>query len=133
MYKALWSPRVLNIKLSVEWSTTCRVVALGQTCLLGGILLTVIFMTSVRASADPITSAQAQRIVSQYSPSITTPGSCCSSEAPSGGALMGNGNLGVVVVNPINTKTFLLGKNEFWSLSGGQVEPMASMAFPYRA
>jgi uncharacterized protein involved in high-affinity Fe2+ transport len=41
---------------------------------------------------------------------------------------MGNGNLGVVVVNPINTMTFLLGKNEFWSLSGGQVEPMASMA-----
>jgi alpha-L-fucosidase 2 len=41
---------------------------------------------------------------------------------------LGNGNLGVVVINPISTMTFLLGKNEFWSLSGGQVEPMASMS-----
>jgi hypothetical protein len=85
-------------------------------------------MASTPASADSITSAQAQRIVSQYSPSFTSPGSCCSNEAPNGGPLLGNGNLGVVVVNPINTMTFLLGKNEFWSLSGGQVEPMASMA-----
>ena len=90
--------------------------------------LVALAMASTPASADSITSAQAQRIVSQYSPSFTSPGSCCSNEAPNGGPLLGNGNLGVVVVNPINTMTFLLGKNEFWSLSGGQVEPMASMA-----
>jgi len=41
---------------------------------------------------------------------------------------MGNGNVGVVVVNPINTMSFLFGKNEFWSLSGGTVEPMAAMS-----
>ena len=80
-----------------------------------------------RASADSITSAQAQRIVSQYSASFSSPASCCSDEAPSG-PLLGNGNLGVVVVNPVNTMTFLLGKNEFWSLNGGQVEPMATMS-----
>jgi alpha-L-fucosidase 2 len=101
----------------------------GNSFLVAALCLLVALVTaSTPASADSITSAQAQRIVSQYSPSITSPGSCCSSEAPSGGALMGNGNLGVVVVNPINTMTFLLGKNEFWSFSGGQVEPMASMA-----
>ena len=82
---------------------------------------------NTRASADSITSAQAQRIVAQYSPSFSSPASCCTDEIASG-PLMGNGNLGVVVVNPINTMTFLLGKNEFWSLNGGQVEPMASMS-----
>ena len=81
-------------------------------------LVAALALGSMRASADSITSAQAQRIVSQYSSSFSSPGTCCSDEAPSG-PLMGNGNLGVVVVNPINTMTFLLGKNEFWSLSGG--------------
>lgn len=90
-------------------------------------LVAALALDSTRASADSVTSAQAQRIVSQYSASFSSAASCCSDEAPSG-PLMGNGNLGVVVVNPINTMTFLLGKNEFWSLNGGQVEPMASMA-----
>ena len=97
--------------------------------LLTALCLIVAFVTaSTPASADSITSTQAQRIVSQYSPSFSSPASCCSNEAPSGGPLMGNGNLGVEVLNPINTLTFLLGKNEFWSLSGGQVEPMATMS-----
>jgi len=91
-------------------------------------LITVLAAAGTRASADSVTAAQAQRIVSQYSASFTSPGSSGSNEAPNGGALLGNGNLGVVIVNPINTMTFLLGKNEFWSLNGGQVEPMASMA-----
>jgi hypothetical protein len=91
-------------------------------------LIVSIATLNTRASADSVTSAQAQRIVSQVSSLISSPGSCCSNEAPSGGALLGNGNVGVVIVNPINTMTFLLGKNEFWSLAGGQVEPMASMA-----
>jgi len=90
-------------------------------------LIVAMAMLSTRASADSVTSAQAQRIVAQYSPSFTSPGSCCTNEIANG-PLMGNGNLGVVVVNPINTMTFLLGKNDFWSLAGGQVEPMASMA-----
>ena len=104
---------------------TCR---RGNRGLLASLcLILALAMASTRASADSVTSAQAQRIVSQYSGSFTSPASCCSSYAPSG-PLMGNGNLGVVVVNPINTMTFLLGKNEFWSLNGGQVEPMASMS-----
>jgi alpha-L-fucosidase 2 len=112
---------------TLTWSST--IWRRGSRGLLAFLCLIVALVTAnARASADSITSAQAQRIVSQYSPSFSSPGSCCSSEAPSGGPLMGNGNLGVVVVNPINTMTFLLGKNEFWSLSGGQVEPMASMA-----
>ena len=104
---------------------TCR---RGNRGLLAALSLIVAIATiSTRAWADSVTSAQAQRIVSQYSGSFSSPASCCSNEAPSG-PLMGNGNLGVVIVNPINTMTFLLGKNEFWSLNGGQVEPMASMA-----
>jgi alpha-L-fucosidase 2 len=99
----------------------------GRSVVLGMMVLLV--AAAAPAAADSVTSAQAQRIVSQYSGSFTSAASGGSGSVPSG-PLMGNGNLGVVVVNPINTMTFLLGKNEFWSLNlnVGQVEPMASMA-----
>jgi hypothetical protein len=90
-------------------------------------LVAAFVLVSTRTSRDARTQAQAQRTVSQYSGTFTSPASCCSSEAP-GGPLMGNGNLGVVVINPINAMIFLLGKKEFWSLAGGKVEPMASMS-----
>jgi alpha-L-fucosidase 2 len=121
-------PKVVELASGSAASTNIPTMRQGNRGLLLALWLILALVTVNAQASDPITSAQAQRIVSQYSVAITTPGSCCSSEAPSGGPLLGNGNLGVVIVNPINTMTFLLGKNEFWSLSGGQVEPMASMA-----
>ncbi len=43
--------------------------------------------------------------------------------------LLGNGDLGVSMQNNIDTLTFILGKNEFWSLSGGSLKAMARLAF----
>ena len=68
-------------------------------------LVMALALGNTRASADPTTAAQAKPIVSQYSPSFSSPGPCCSIEASNGGPLMGNGSLGVVVVNAINTVT----------------------------
>src|ERR1700747_299623 len=39
MYKASRNAKVSTMKFSVEWWKTCSVFALGQACLLGGILL----------------------------------------------------------------------------------------------
>jgi alpha-L-fucosidase 2 len=91
------------------------------------LLFVAVAIAGTRALADSTTQAQALRIVNQYAGTFTSAATCCTSETPSG-PLMGNGNVGVVVVNPIDTMSFLFGKNEFWSLSGGTVEPMAAMS-----
>jgi hypothetical protein len=42
--------------------------------------------------------------------------------------LLGNGDLGVVVLGSIDAMTFILAKNEFWSLSQGSVKAMARLS-----
>jgi alpha-L-fucosidase 2 len=46
--------------------------------------------------------------------------------------LMGNGDVGVSVLGTIDAMTFVLGKNEFWSLADGHLKAMArlSLAIP---
>jgi alpha-L-fucosidase 2 len=46
--------------------------------------------------------------------------------------LIGNGDLGVSVIGTIDALTFVLGKNEFWSLADGHLKAMArlSLAIP---
>ena len=46
--------------------------------------------------------------------------------------LMGNGDVGVSVIGTIDALTFVLGKNEFWSLADGHLKAMArlSLAIP---
>ncbi len=46
--------------------------------------------------------------------------------------LMGNGDVGVSVIGTIDAMTFVLGKNEFWSLGDGHLKAMArlSLAIP---
>jgi len=42
--------------------------------------------------------------------------------------LLGNGDVGVAILNGIDTMTFILHKTEFWSLAGGTVKSMARMS-----
>jgi alpha-L-fucosidase 2 len=42
--------------------------------------------------------------------------------------LLGNGDLGVAVLGSIDAMTFILAKNEFWSLQGGSVKAMARLS-----
>ena len=42
--------------------------------------------------------------------------------------LLGNGDVGVAILNNIDTMTFVIDKNEFWTLSGARVLSMARLA-----
>jgi hypothetical protein len=42
--------------------------------------------------------------------------------------LLGSGDLGVSILNSIDTMTFILHKNEFWSLAAGTVKTMARVS-----
>ncbi|HEX3775210.1 MAG TPA: hypothetical protein VHV51_12145, partial [Polyangiaceae bacterium] len=42
--------------------------------------------------------------------------------------LLGNGDVGVAILNNIDTMTFVIDKNEFWTLSGAHVLSMARLA-----
>ena len=93
----------------------------GILCLLG------------RVNADQITSTHALRIVGQYKGTFTkVPTNTNTGAAPTDAPLLGNGDVGVIVANNIDAMTFILGKNEFWSLNEGQVKAMArlSLAIP---
>ena len=62
--------------------------------------------------ADTTTANQALRIVQQYKGVFTAPPTSITNgwtQTP----LLGNGDVGVAVLNNINTMTFVLGKNEF--------------------
>jgi len=77
---------------------------------------------------DPITQAQALRVVAQYAGIFNSPPSQTNTQETPDGPLLGNGNVGVLILNNIDTMTFILHKTEFWSLSAGQVKAMARMS-----
>jgi alpha-L-fucosidase 2 len=70
-----------------------------------------------------ITQNQALRIVKKYTGVFTKPSIQNINEAP----LFGNGDLGVAVMGNIDAMTFILSKNEFWSLKDGEVKAMARL------
>jgi alpha-L-fucosidase 2 len=94
-----------------------------------GISLMSIFFTVSNVNADAITSAHALRIVSQYKGTFTkVPTSTNTGAAPTDAPLLGNGDVGVIVANNIDAMTFILAKNEFWSLNEGMVKAMARLS-----
>ena len=54
----------------------------------------------------------------QYHGSFTTPPTLVDTDGTTDAPLLGNGDLGVSILNGIDTMTFVLSKNEFWSLEG---------------
>jgi hypothetical protein len=90
-------------------------------------LIVAIVTANTHALADSITQAQAQRIVAQYSGTYTSAGTWPNTQETPDGPLMGNGDIGVVVQNNVNNMTFVLNKNEFWSLSQGRRKAMANL------
>ncbi|QGQ94403.1 discoidin domain-containing protein [Paenibacillus psychroresistens] len=78
-------------------------------------------------SADSITATHAQRIVSSYQGTWTTPPTDSNFSRTPDSPLMGNGDVGVAMVGNINSMVMVLGKNEFWSLVEGQVKAMARL------
>jgi len=82
-----------------------------------------IMVGSLPGQGDPTTQNQALRIVKKYTGVFTAPSTQNVNEAP----LLGNGDVGVAVLGNIDAMTFILSKNEFWSLKEGQVKAMARL------
>lgn len=82
--------------------------------------------------ADSITSTHALRIVSQYKGTFTTTPAQSNTNETTDAPLLGNGDVGVAILNNIDAMTFILGKNEFWSLNDRTVKAMVrqSLAIP---
>ena len=63
-----------------------------------------------------------------YKATMTAPPMLTATDQTTDAPLLGNGDLGVAIFGGIDTLTFNLGKNEFWSLSQGTVKAMAQLA-----
>lgn len=89
--------------------------------------LTPFFSTATPSRADTVTQDQATRIVSKYSGVFRDPppeqADALNNQAP----LLGSGDLGVAIYGKIDAMSFVLGKNEFWSLKEGRVKAMARL------
>jgi hypothetical protein len=73
------------------------------------------------------TSESFPDLASLYEGTFTAPPALVDTEQTTDAPLLGNGDLGVAILNGIDTMTFILHKNEFWSLSGGAVRAMARL------
>ena len=62
-----------------------------------------------------------------YKATMTAPPTLTDTDQTTDAPLLGNGDLGVAIFGSIDTLTFNLGKNEFWSLSGGTVKAMEQL------
>jgi len=71
-------------------------------------------------------------IATQYHGTFKAPPALVDTDQTTDAPLLGNGDLGVSILNGIDTMTFVLSKNEFWSLAEGSVKAMArvSLAVP---
>ncbi|HEX3775211.1 MAG TPA: hypothetical protein VHV51_12150 [Polyangiaceae bacterium] len=71
-------------------------------------------------------------IAAEYHGVFTAPPMFTDTDETTDAPLLGNGDLGVAILNDIDTMTFILHKTEFWSLAEGQVKAMArlSLAIP---
>jgi len=80
------------------------------------------------AGAAPVTSGSFPQLAKTYSGVFSAVPKLNDTDQTTDAPLLGNGDLGVSMQNNIDTATFILHKNEFWSLSQGHVEAMVRMA-----
>ena len=67
-------------------------------------------------------------LANQYQGTFSSPPSQTDTQETPDGPLLGNGDVGVVVLGTIDAMTFILAKNEFWSLNQGTVKAMARLS-----
>src|SRR5579863_1051148 len=73
-------------------------------------------------------------LAAQYQGVFSAPPALIDTDATPDGPLLGNGDVGAVVLGTIDAMTFVLGKNEFWSLASsgrgavGTVKAMARLS-----
>jgi alpha-L-fucosidase 2 len=62
-----------------------------------------------------------------YKATMTAPPKLTDTDETTDAPLLGNGDLGVAILGNVDALTFILNKNEFWSLGGGSVKAMARL------
>ncbi len=67
-------------------------------------------------------------IAGQYHGTFSAPPALVDTDETTDAPLLGNGDLGVAILNGIDTMTFILDKTEFWSLAEGGVKAMARVS-----
>jgi hypothetical protein len=67
-------------------------------------------------------------IAGQYHGTFSAPPTLVDTTGTTDAPLLGNGDLGVAILNGIDTMTFILHKTEFWSLAEGEVKAMARVS-----
>jgi alpha-L-fucosidase 2 len=82
---------------------------------------------SAAQGPDSITQNQALRIVQKYTGVFLAPPAKIVNPLINDAPLLGNGDLGVAILGNIDAMTFILSKNEFWSLKEGRVKTMARL------
>jgi alpha-L-fucosidase 2 len=72
------------------------------------------------------------KVAALYKGTFAAPPALTSTDQTTDAPLLGNGDLGVAVLNNVDAMTFILHKNEFWSLADARVKAMArlSLAIP---
>ena len=83
----------------------------------------VVLGTEGAASTDSVPP-----IAGQYSGTLSAPPTLVDTDQTTDAPLLGNGDLGVAILNGIDTMTFVLHKTEFWSLAEGRVKAMARVS-----
>jgi alpha-L-fucosidase 2 len=73
-------------------------------------------------------SADSVPIAGQYRGTLSAPPTLVDTDETTDAPLLGNGDLGVAILNGIDTMTFILHKTEFWSLAQGEVKAMARVS-----
>jgi hypothetical protein len=73
-------------------------------------------------------SATFPHLAALYQGDFTTPPMLTDTQETTDAPLLGNGDVGVSVIGTIDAMTFILGKNEFWSLNDGHLKAMARLA-----
>ena len=92
-----------------------------------GVVIACLLQLPVSARADSATAAVALQTVRQFSGQWTSPPKVLTGGETTDAPLLGNGNVGVAVTGGIGSTTFLLDKNEFWSLAQASKWTMANM------
>jgi len=67
-------------------------------------------------------------LASNYQGDFSAPPKQVNTDQTTDAPLLGNGDVGVAILNNIDTMTFVIDKNEFWTLSGGAVRSMARLS-----
>ena len=109
--------------------------ATTATSLEGGALGDASIFAVDAASGSPDASALSAsfpQLAALYHGDFSAPPQLTNTPETTDGPLMGNGDVGVSVIGTIDAMTFVLGKNEFWSLADGHLKALArlSLAIP---